>query len=450
MSTNFNIKKLFQRALNSPTIINIITVGIITVIVKGFGFYKEIVVAGSFGLSELLDTFFIASLLPGFVSEVFLNSFNTVFIPNYISEQKTIGNVGSFQSISILVTLLASLFFIIVAYLFTDLYLETFFAGHTQSYYDLVKLQFYYLLPCILFWGLTSLLGGLLSIHDEFRFTSIVHILTAIAIIICLMFFRDILGDAVLAIGTLIGSIAQFGLLLLVALNKQLIQLRKPDFLNSNIVIMLKQVPAKVSSSLLVGINPIVDQFFSAKLVIGSITALNYGIKIPAFMISIVTVALGNVLLPYFSKSVLDNRDEAFRNLNQILKYVIIGGTAIVLIICLFSTPIISFLFERDAFTSADSIKVSKIQQMYALQIPFYICAIIIVRFLISINKNNFMVLASLISLILNIILNYVLIQTMEVYGLALATSLVSIVNSIVLYIYICFIKRHLDKLGPT
>jgi putative peptidoglycan lipid II flippase len=265
--------------------------------------------------------------------------------------------------------------------------------------------------------------------------------------IVCLVFFKDVLGEAVLAIGMLLGSIAQFSLLLLVALRNKWIHFGRPDFLNTNIIMMIHQVPAKISSSLLVGVNPLVDQFFSAKLVIGSITALNYGIKIPAFIIGIITIALGNVLFPYFSKSALENRKETFKKLNQILKYIIIGGSLLVLIICLISTPIISLLFERDAFTGSDTIKVSKIQQMYALQIPSYICAIIMVRFLTSINRNNFMVLASLISLVLNIILNYILIQKLEVFGLALATSLVAIVNSIVLYLYICFINKRENKL---
>ena len=36
-----------------------------------------------------------------------------------------------------------------------------------------------------------------------------------------------------------------------------------------------------------------------------------------------------------------------------------------------------------------------------------------------------------------NIVFNFILIDVMGVYGLALATSLVSIVNSIILYVYI-------------
>ena len=206
---------------------------------------------------------------------------------------------------------------------------------------------------------------------------------------------------------------------------------------------MFRQLPAKLSSSLLTGVNPLVDQYFSAQLIIGSIAALNYGIKIPAFAIGIIGIALGNVLLPYFSKSAVENRAETFKKLQRILKYLIFGSVVIMIFLLLLSLPIISLVFERNAFTASDSEIVSKIQQMYLLQLPAYVTGLIMVKFLTAINKNNFMVLTSVISLIMNFALNYILIDAMGVYGLALSTSLVSIVNSVILYVYI----SHLNKL---
>ena len=69
------IKTVFKKFKNNATATNIILVGVISVIVKVFGFYKEVVIAGEFGLSEILDTFFIALLIPGFVNQVFLSAF---------------------------------------------------------------------------------------------------------------------------------------------------------------------------------------------------------------------------------------------------------------------------------------------------------------------------------------------------------------------------------------
>ena len=106
------------------------------------------------------------------------------------------------------------------------------------------------------------------------------------------------------------------------------------------------------------------------------------------------------------------------------------------------SSPLISFIFERNAFTSDDTVIVSKVQQLYLLQIPAYITTIIMVRFLESLNRNRFMVIAAVICLFLNIIFNYFLIQYIGVYGLALSTSIVAIINGLILYIYIRTLQK--------
>lgn len=130
--------------------------------------------------------------------------------------------------------------------------------------------------------------------------------------------FKTYLGDLVLAIGTLIGSILGFLSVMLVAIKRKIIFLKTPDFKSKNIIVMFRQLPAKLTSSLLNGVNPIVDQYFSAQLIVGSIAALNYGIKIPSFAISIGSIALGNVLLPYFSKMAVYNKEKLFGQLQKL------------------------------------------------------------------------------------------------------------------------------------
>jgi putative peptidoglycan lipid II flippase len=153
LSPKFNIKTTINNLLKNSIITNVLTVGLTSLLISGVAFFKEILVAESFGLSELLDTFYVAILLPGFISGVFLGSFNSVFIPNYVSALKVGENVGSFQSTSFILTAGVALLFLIFAIFFTDIYLEVFFKNHTQNYYELVKIQFYYVAPCIIFWG---------------------------------------------------------------------------------------------------------------------------------------------------------------------------------------------------------------------------------------------------------------------------------------------------------
>jgi len=431
-----NILERFIILIKNPTIINIISVGVIALAVKGFGFLKEVVVAETFGLSELLDTFFIAALVPGFVNDVFLNAFKNVFIPNYIAEKKTSKNHGSLQSTAFIVTIFTSIFFIIIAFIFTDVYLESFFGGKSDAYYNLVKVQFYYLLPCIIFWGLSSLLSGLLNIYNEFRYSSMYPVLTSVTMLIALLFFREALGEKVLAVGMFLGSIFQFVFLLVIAFKKKIIKIRKPNFKNHNTQVMFKQIPAKVSSGFLTGMIPLTDQIFAGQLIVGSIAALNYGLKIPAFFSSIIILATGSVLLPYFANLSIDNRDKAFKKLYFILKRLFIALIIISVVLMIFSNTIIELTFERNKFTSDDTDLVANIQRMFLIGIPFTICGNIVVRFLTSINKNSFMAYVSFGSMILNIILDFVLIKYYGIMGIALCTAILQIVRSIILFLY--------------
>jgi len=442
--SRINFKEFFGKQL----IQSILTVGIITLMIKGLGFYKESVVAANFGLSKVLDTFYIAILIPNFIMNVFLSAFKSVFIPNYVAELKIGNDISALQSVGFLITGLVSVLFTVVAFLFTDVYLENFFPGHTTDYYGLIKSHFYYVMPCIIFWGFTSLLSGLLNIEKEFRHSTLSGVFMPISIIITLFLFQDYLGDMVLAVGTLIGTILAFIYLLITCINKNIIKLSKPNFKNQNAKLMFAQVPAKASSGFFTGLIGVTDQYFAAQLVVGSIAALNYGLKIPAFLIGLLTIAISNVLLPYFSLSVIENRKKSFENLSKMLKWIFIL-TAIAAIIGIFlSDFFVELFFERKEFTSEDTHRVANIQKIFLIYAPFTICGMVLVNFLTSINKNAFMAKVSFGSMCANFVLDFYLMKYYGVYGIALASTTVHIIKSLVLFSYTMKQQKLTDESG--
>ena len=107
------IKKITQKAnnaLQNPVIKSMMIVASITLLIKVLAFYKETIIAGSFGLNEVIDTFIIAALIPTFINSVFISSLKNLFIPNYITELKNGGDKSSFQSIVFVITLGISFF----------------------------------------------------------------------------------------------------------------------------------------------------------------------------------------------------------------------------------------------------------------------------------------------------------------------------------------------------
>ncbi|SDR00189.1 murein biosynthesis integral membrane protein MurJ [Flagellimonas zhangzhouensis] len=427
--------KKYSGPSNIGLIRNIVLVGGIAFLVKIASFYKETVIASEIGLSELLDTFFLALIVPTFVQQVFINSLKNLFVPNYITEQTNGENIKSFQSLAFLLVIGLAIALSILSLVFIEFFLYYVFPNHEETYYDLIKMQFYYVLPCLFFWGLTNFMAGLIEIANKFLVTSISAIFPAITTIFCLKFFSDVLKEKVLSVGLLSGCILSFLFILFFALKYKVLHLGKPKF-SENSRMMIKQFPPKVSSGLLSGLNNFVDQFFAAQLVVGSIAALNYGKKIPAFLVGILILALGNVLLPHFSKLTNQNMVKAFKQLFKILKVLFIVTLFAAIFLILGSYEIIALLFERNEFTSEDTLIVADIQKIALIYVPFYLCTLVTVKFLTAINKNVFMAWASLWNLILNLVLNYIFIKLYGLYGLMLSTTCVYILNS---FIYVGF-----------
>ena len=424
-----------QRILAQPLIANMVLVGGITLLVKVISFYKETLVASTFGLSELLDTFFIAILIPSFVQNVFVGALNQLFIPNYVIEINSSRNKGEFQTVSLLIITLIVLCLSMISLIFVNYFLEYVFPDHPDSYYALVRTQFYVVLPALIFWGFGSLLGGLLEIGNKFLISSISPIFMALSTIVCLLFFKSLFQERVLAFGVLFGSFTSFMFLLIFAVKYKLLKLKKPK-ITDNIKKMVQQLPPKITSGLLTGINPFVDQFFAAQLVVGSIASLNYGVKVPKFAIGILLLAIGNVLLPHFSRLVVEDLEKAYRQLFKILKLIFIGSMLVAIVTGLLSDDIITLLFERKEFTSENTMVVSKIQKIVLIYVPFYLCTVVMVKFLTSINRNKFMAYVSLWNLIANLVLNYILIREYGVYGLAASTTLVYMISCIIYFQY--------------
>ncbi|MBO3097920.1 murein biosynthesis integral membrane protein MurJ [Gelidibacter pelagius] len=424
-----NILGKANNTMRNPVMKSMAIVAVLTFIIKIVAFYKETIVAGSFGLNEVIDTFIIASLLPTFINSVFISSLTNLFIPNYITELKNGDNKSSFQSVVFTMTIGVSLLSILITFFSFDFFLDIVYPNQPEANYQLVKSQFYIILPCLFFWGIESVLTGLLEVDNRFFISTIVGLLPLFTTILFLLHLLEILGPMVLAYGTLTGTIISFTFLLFYSIKLKAISLGKL-ILNSNSRLMIQQLPPKITSGFLSAMNNFIDQFFAGQLIVGSLAALSYANRIPAFGVSIVIMSLGNVLLPHFSRMVNEDLKIAYQYLFKILKWIF--GTVLIasIIGILLSDWVIQLWLERNQFTHNDTIKVSTIQQILLLNVPFYLCTLIIVKFLTSINKNSFMAWISLVNLIVNIILNTILIKHYGVFGLAMSTSLVFIISS--------------------
>jgi putative peptidoglycan lipid II flippase len=162
----------------------------------------------------------------------------------------------------------------------------------------------------------------------------------------------------------------------------------------------------------------------------GNVAALGYANKIINSMLSITALALSTATLPYFSRMVAANDWAGCRHTLKRYSALVVGLTVpFTALVIAFSRPIIRVLFQRGAFTAADTELVSSVQICYALQIPFFVWSIIFVRFITAIRRNDVLMYVSAINLCLDIVLNLVLMRVWHVAGIALSTSIMYAVS---------------------
>jgi len=419
-------KELFS---DSKPYKNIFTVAICILIVKIFGFAKEAFISNAFGMTNLLDSFFILMLVPVFFKNVFIGAFKAVFIPNYIHAKSK----KEFYPNLIALTTFLSLLLIIIVSLILPYINEYLTRNYSNEISKIVFDNQYLFLICIPLWSFSALISGFLDIKKNFIKSAITPVISSITIILVLTIFTPSISNLFHAF--LFGIFLEFIYLFL--LNPLKFNFSKIDFSNEDTKTLLSQFAPKLISGLIIGLNPIIDQTFSSSIGNGAISSLNYGSKFPVFAISIISIAVGNVLLPYFAELKNKRSSYVLKELNKKIIVIFIFGIFCIAFLFIFGESLIRLFFEHGKFTAEDTKLVNNILRMFSYQIPFYILNILLVRFLTAFNLNKFNIFSSSVSVFLNLICNYFLIKKYGVSGIALSTSVVIFISFSLKYLYI-------------
>lgn len=422
-----------NRKIFSATVL----IAFLTLCTKLVSMGKDLVVAANFGTSDAMDSFLIAFLLPSFVINVISGSFNAALIPTYIQVREQEGTVAAnklfsgFMLLSIGLLAIATLVIVFAA----PHYLPLLASGFSVEKMELTRKLLYMLSPIVLFCGIKTIWGAVLNAGERFSLVAISPVITPIVVVFSLMLSNK-RGINVLTFGTVCGMVLET-IILGIALKRQRIPLCPKWY---GIDQKLRQVAGQylpmISGSILMGSTTVVDQTMAAMLGPGSVAALNYGNKLIAFPISLATTGLGTAVIPYFSSMVAYKDWAGVRHtLKRYSILIFITTIPFAIGLAIGSEHVVRMLYQRGSFTVENTHLVAQIQSMLAMQIPFYIAGILVVRLISSMLANYILMIGNILSVVLNVMLNYLFMKKIGVAGIALSTSCVLIVSCLFLYL---------------
>ncbi|HLB56310.1 MAG TPA: murein biosynthesis integral membrane protein MurJ [Coxiellaceae bacterium] len=420
------------------------TVAIFTLLSRIGGFLRDMIFANIFGAGAMFDAFVVAFRLPNFLRRLFgEGAFAQAFVPILAENRST----QTHEEVQAFINHVAgTLFFIvscvvIVAEIFSPLLVMVFAPGflhqHPASFIaaeHMIRIMFPYLLLIVL----TAFAGAILNTYGFFAAPAFTPILLNVVLIGVALLWAPYASKPiyVLAWGVMLGGFAQLFIQIPFLKRIKLMPKFKIGFRDPGVVrIMKRMLPALFGVSI-AQISLLIDTMFASFLPAGSIAWLYYSDRLIYFPLGIIGVALATVVMPYLSKNHAEKDEAVFSaTLDWALRCTLFIGIPSAVGLFILSGPILSTLLHYGKFNNLDVIMTARSLSAYAVGLPAFMLIKILASAFYSRQNIATPVKVAAIALIVNLIFNVILIFPLKHAGLALSTSISSIVNTALLWI---------------
>ncbi len=417
-------------------------IGAGTLLSRVSGFLRDMVVAYFFGAAMATDAFFVAFRIPNLWRRLVGEGSMTIsFIPVYTEYLTQRTEKESQEVTHIAFTIGGVLLFVLTALgiIFSPILIKIFALtwSSTSEKFQLAVILNRIMFPYLFFIGLFALSMGILNSLRHFFAPAFATVFLNLSIIISVFLFYYHFQKPVmaLAIGVLTGGLLQFFFQVPFLIKKKIdfrfnFNFRHPAIRR----IGLLMIPGLIGTAVY-QLNVLIDTMFATALPEGSVSYLYYADRLMEFPLGIFVIAIGTAALPSFSSLVAQGKTEEFRETVsfafRLASFICIPATVGLISL---KTPIINLLLQRGEFDFFATEMTAKALLCYS----FGLWAIGGVRVLApafySLQDTKTPLKIGLVCLGANVILICIFISPLQHAGLALATSLSSILNLFLLY----------------
>ena len=434
-----------ERAVPQSNFLSTLKVSSWTLLSRIAGLVRDIFTTTLLGASIFHDIFVVVLKIPNIFRKFFAEgAFSQAFIPIYSEYLDKEDDQASQDFLNSLFGVLLSALFIftILSLLFAPIFILIFAPGF---YFDMPKQELAVSLLRIMFpylalISLVAFAAGIQNSHNKFSIPAATPLIFNLSLIGAAWFVAPKIEMPVMALawGVLLAGFLQllFQIAPLASIKK--IPVPRLDFKNSGLKKFFVLILPAILAGGIAQINLLVDTVFASLLETGSPTWLYVSDRLIQFPMGIFAIAIGTVLLPGLSRSYAQKNTQAFRlQLENSFKLVFFLAIPSVIGLAIFANPLLATIFQRGAFLWLDVEKSSLSLMGFAFGLPFFMAMKVLVPAFFSRQNTKTPMIIAFISLLLNVVLNYLLAFQFQYghLGLAIASSISAFVSVIVLSI---------------
>ncbi len=415
---------------------------ILTLISRILGYVRDLFFAFILGATPVADSFLLAFRIPNFFRRLFAEgAINNAFIPLYlsISSKKNSIEAKKFSGSLFLLLILGLILILIIGELFM-LEIVNFLAPNFSTIMqiktaNLASIMF----PYLIFISASSFIGAILNANNRFLMWAFLPIILNFFMVVGMVFsFKNLLDvGTILSYSVTLAGLVQFFTILFWSRYLKITFIFTKPRLSKEIKKFLKLLFPNLLAGGVVQINQFIGIFFASSIP-GAISWLYYAdriVQLPLgiFIISITTILLTSLSNPSLKNNFLEIKKQIQRSLEIILAISLLSCIGLFVL----SDLIIDILFRRGQFGYGDVKATSGALIMYAAGLPAFglIKIFSVIFFSNQDTKTPFRI--SFISMILNLVAINMLVDNLGHLGIALALSISSWINALILYVFI-------------
>jgi len=421
------------------------------------GLVREQVFAAQFGAGFAVDAFQVAFRVPNLLRDLFAEgAMSAAFVPTLTRANQEGGPQAGLRLANLVINFLLvvvsglCLLGILAAPWIVGVLAPGF--GDVPGKLALTTLMTQIMTPFLLLVSLAAAVMGVLNTRRIFFIPAVAPVLFNLGLIVAgyaiapfmpRFGLEPIVG---MAFGALLGGAGQLAIQL-PALRAQGFRWRPELSFRDPGVIRVVSLMAPASIGIAAAqVNVFTSTFLASTLQQGSVSWLNYAYRlmqlpIGLFGVAIATVTLAEVSRHAAAKNMADLKDTLRLSLRLVF-FLTIPAT---LVLMAMAAPIVSLLYEHGKFTAGDTLQTAHALWAYAVGLAAFSAVRVMVPAFYSLDMARVPVTISMITIGATVGLYFLLMGPLQHSGLALATSIGSMLNFALLF---AALRRRLGALG--
>jgi putative peptidoglycan lipid II flippase len=423
---------------------NFATVGTGTATSRVLGFVRDMFIAAALGAGPVAEAYFVAQRLPNLFRRLFAEgAFSSAFVPLFTKAHQGEGpevarafaeeSLAALAAALLVVTVIAE-----VAMAWLTFALAPGFADDPAKF-DLTVLLSRIAFPYLFLISLGTLLSGALNGTGRFAAAAFSTSLLNVVLIAALVYvyltgdIGTVRAGVLLTSAITVGGVVQLAFLF-IACHRAGISLRpRLPRLTPGVRRLLRLGGPSVIAGGIVQINVVVGTIV-ASLAPGVVSWLYYADRLYQLPLGIVGVAVAIVLLPDLARALrVNDAAQANHAQNRAVEFAAAMTLPAAVALFVIPGPLIHVLFERGAFTAADTAATAPALAAYALGLPAFVAIKVLQPAFFAREDTRTPMWYGAISMVVNVVAAIALFFPFGAVGIATALTLSAWINTVLL-----------------